>query len=127
MRHDDMREIIETYITAYNTFDLEKMYTLLHRDIVFQNHSKGKLNLVTRGIDEFRQVAEQAIKLFSRRSQKITNCRFEDDRAEVDIDFEGVFALEIPGWPKVGEMITLQGKSVFIFKDGLIASLSDYC
>ena len=127
MHHDEMREIIETYITAYNTFDLEKMYTLLHQDIVFQNHSKGKLNLTTQGIEEFRQIAEQAKKLFPTRIQKVTNCRFEGDRAEVDIDFEGVFALEIPGWPKVGETITLQGKSIFIFKDGLIASLSDYC
>jgi len=127
MHHDEMREIIETYITAYNTFDLNKMYTLLHQSIVFQNHSKGKLNLVTKGLEEFRHVAEQAQKLFSSRVQRVTNCRFDGDRAEVDIDFEGVFALEIPGWPKAGETIKLKGKSIFTFKDGLIASLSDYC
>jgi ketosteroid isomerase-like protein len=127
MDHDEMRVIIETYITAYNTFDLDKMYTLLHQDIVFQDHSNGKMNLATQGIEEFRYVAEQAQKLFSRRSQRVTTCKFEGDRAEVDIDFEGVFALEIPGWPKAGETIKLKGKSIFTFKDGLIASLYDYC
>jgi len=86
MHHDEMREIIETYITAYNTFDLNKMYTLLHQSIVFQNHSKGKLNLVTKGLEEFRHVAEQAQKLFSSRVQRVTNCRFDGDRAEVDRD-----------------------------------------
>ena len=69
MHHDEMREIIETYIKAYNTFDLDKMYTLMHQDIVFQNHSNGKMNLATEGIEEFRYVAEQAQKLFSSRIQ----------------------------------------------------------
>ncbi len=85
------------------------------------------MNLVTHGMEEFRYVAEQAKKLFSSRVQRITACRFEGDRAEVDIDFEGVFALELHGWPKPGETIKIKGKSIFIFKNGLIVSLSDYC
>jgi len=126
MHHVEMQKIIETYITAYNTFDIEKMHTLLHPDIVFQNYSNGKLNLVTNGLDEFRHVTEEAKKLFSSRVQRVTGYKFADDRAEVDIDFEGVFALEIPGWPKAGETLQLKGKSIFQFKDGRIVSLSDY-
>ena len=60
MISEETKEIIENYVKAYNSFDFEGNFTLLHKDILFRNFSKGELNAETRGTEEFRELAEKS-------------------------------------------------------------------
>ncbi len=126
MKQQEMKDIIDKYIKAYNLFDIDGMLACMHDDVEFKNISGGNINLTTNGIKELRSVAEQAKSIFESRYQKINKYNFENDTASIEIDYEGVLSKDIPNGLKSGERIKLKGKSVFKFKDGKIVSLSDY-
>ena len=48
---DEMRSLIERYITAYNAFDVDGMLSAIHSDIDFQNISGGAITATASGID----------------------------------------------------------------------------
>lgn len=126
MIHSESKAIIEKYIEAYNTFDVEGMINLLHEDIQFRNVSNGEVNTETRGIKEFRELAENSSKLFSNRCQTITAYRVIDEKIEVQINYEGILALDLPNGLKNGDRIQLKGRSLFQIKVGKITWIEDY-
>ena len=119
------KEIIDKYITAYNSFDISGMLSCFHEEIKFENISGGIVTMSLSGIDELKEQAEAAANIFSSRCQTITDFRYVDSRAEVFLDFSGIFAADIPGGPKAGDKIELKGKSEFRFRDGKIIDLKD--
>ncbi|KAA9005020.1 nuclear transport factor 2 family protein [Paenibacillus spiritus] len=126
MSPEEIRRIIEKYVKAYNSFDVEGMIQLLHKDIVFRNFSNGELQTVTRGTEAFRELAEQSSQMFSSRRQTLTAYRASGDQAEVQIDYEGRLAIDLPNGLKAGDTLQLKGKSVFEIKEGRIALIQDY-
>ena len=126
MQHEKIKAIIDHYISTYNVFDIDGMLANMHPDIVFQNISAGQITMSTTGIAEFRAAAEQAKKTFMSRCQTVTNYEILDDTANIDIDYEGVLAIDLPDGPKAGETLRLTGRSSFEFQDGLIRRLTDY-
>ena len=125
MQQNEMKDLIDGYIKAYNAFDVDAMLLNMHDDISFRNISDGHVNLSTEGISELRKAAEQACHLFKSRRQTITDYQFSGDTATIQIDFTGEFSVDIPDGPKAGKIIELKGKSEFIFKDGVIIKLTD--
>ncbi|GIO33494.1 MULTISPECIES: nuclear transport factor 2 family protein [Paenibacillus] len=126
MNSEQTKAIIEAYLNAYNSFDVEGMLNLLHEDVVFRNFANGELNTETKGKEEFRQLAEQSTKIFSSRRQTITDYQTNDDKVKIQIDYEGTLAVDLPNGLKSGETLQLKGKSVFEFKEGKIAVIEDY-
>jgi hypothetical protein len=61
------KSLIINYVEAYNSFDVGGIVKLLHNDILFRNFSEGEINTETRGIQEFRELAEKSSKIFSSR------------------------------------------------------------
>ena len=108
MQRQEMKDIIDKYIQAYNSFDIDEMLVLMHDDVEFKNISGGNINLTASGIKELRSMAEQAKSLFESRYQKIINYDFENDAASIEIDYEGVLSTDIPNDPKSGERIKLK-------------------
>lgn len=125
MRRDSYQRIIENYIDAYNSFDIDRMLSDMHDDIKFENISNGETNLITNGLEELRNQAEQAKQLFKERRQKITDIKFNADQVEVKIDFNGVLAVDFSNELKTGNVIELKGNSIFTFKDNKIIELKD--
>jgi hypothetical protein len=121
-----MKEIIEKYISAYNSFDIEGMIAPLHEEIEFRNSSSGSVDVETSGIEKFREIAEQSKSLFSYRCQTIVGYSFEDDKAQVEIDYEGILAKDLPNGMKAGDRIHMKGRSVFAFRDEKVAVIEDY-
>ncbi|MFA4134107.1 nuclear transport factor 2 family protein [Brevibacillus sp. BD137] len=107
-------------------FDVEGMARLLHKDIVFRNYSNGELNTETKGIEAFRELAEKSAKIFSSRRQTILACLVMDDKAEVQIDYEGTLAIDLPNGLKAGDTLQLKGKSIFMIKEGKVSLIEDY-
>jgi hypothetical protein len=126
MENHDKKSLIERYIRAYNSFDVDGMVALLHPECSFQNISGGQINASAAGISQFRELAEKSKSLFSSRNQTITSYQSKAEIVTVDIDYEGVLRADLPNGLKAGEKIRLKGKSVFNFQDGLIYQLTDY-
>ncbi|WGV61517.1 nuclear transport factor 2 family protein [Brevibacillus brevis] len=126
MTNEEVKGIIENYVQAYNSFDVEGMARLLHTDIVFRNYSNGELNTETKGIEAFRELAEKSAKIFSSRRQTILACLVMDDKAEVQIDYEGTLAIDMPNGLKAGDTLQLKGKSIFMIKEGKVSLIEDY-
>ena len=119
------KNLIERFVRAYNSFDVDGMMALMHPECSFQNISGGQVTATATGIRQFRELAEESKALFSSRSQTITAYKFEPDSVTVDIDYQGVLRVDLPNGPKAGQTLKLKGKSVFRFRDGLIYELID--
>ena len=120
------KDLIESFIRAYNNFDVDGMMVLMHPECSFQNISGGQVTATATGIRQFRELAERAKALFSARSQTIIAYKLEPDSVTVDIDYEGVLRVDLPNGLKAGQTLKLKGQSVFRFRDGLIYELIDY-
>ncbi|MEM9822880.1 MAG: nuclear transport factor 2 family protein [Bacteroidota bacterium] len=122
---DQQTAIIQQYIQAYNQFDIAGMLQNLHPDIHFQNVNNGQLDLETKGIAAFKVQAEKATQYFKARQQKIAHWTFREDTVVVEIDYEGILAIDLPNGMKAGERLQLKGRSEFTFAAMKIIQLRD--
>lgn len=123
---DNIREkIIQNYIDGYNEFDLEKMVRDLEDAIVFQNIQNKEVNMTLKGLNAFKQQAEQAKSYFEKRHQKITSIKHIDDKTEIEIEYSAVLGMDFPNGLRKGQKLELKGKSIFVFKDNKICELTD--
>ena len=53
MNTEEQKAVIEGYIAAYNSFDVEAMLAFIHPEVVFKNVAKGEVTATATGIDEF--------------------------------------------------------------------------
>jgi len=119
------KNLIERFVRAYNSFDVDGMMALMHPECSFQNISGGQVTATATGSRQFRELAEESKALFSSRSQTITAYKFEPDSVTVDIDYKGVLRVDLPNGLKASQTLKLKGKSIFRFRDGLIYELFD--
>lgn len=124
----DMYEnIIRNYIDAYNAFDVDEMVANFDEEIRFENISEGNSSLVLYGLAAFRDQAEKSKTYFTERKQAITSLRnIGKDRVEVNIDYAGKLAIDLPNGMLRGDTLQLQGKSVFTFRNNKIIALTDH-
>ena len=125
MKHTGYQKMIENYIDAYNSFNIEKMMKDMHQNLQFENISNGEMSLATSGIEEFKHQAEQALHYFSERQQKINDLVFKDEQIEISIVYTAVLAIDLPTGQKAGDKLQLTGRSIFKFKDDKIIELHD--
>ncbi|MEP0265324.1 nuclear transport factor 2 family protein [Dokdonia sp.] len=118
-------EVIKSYINAYNSFDVKGMIKNLSSDIIFKNITNDTVDLVTNGVDEFKTQAEKAVSFFSQREQKIINAIQENDIITIGIDYTGTLAIDLPNGLKEGEILEMQGKSIFRFEGLQIIEIND--
>lgn len=125
MENSEKRKIIDNYIRYYNNFDVNNMVSYLHEDVEFQNISQGHVTLRLNGKKSFTNQAREAVKLFEEREIVITDVTYEDEEMIVNIDYNGILAVDVPEGPSKGDKVELKGKSIFQFKDGKISSIKD--
>ena len=125
MSDSTAKELIDRYLAAYNSFDVDGMLALLSPDIRFENYSGDELTAAATGIDEFRQLADQSKVLFSEREQRITELKLGQGTAIASIAYRGRLAADIPNGPSAGTALDLHGESEFWFGDGQIAKIVD--
>lgn len=125
MKEKSMKRIIDQYIRSYNEFDADGMIRYLHRDMVFRNIANGEVTLELNGRIAFKAQIEQAFNLFKKREMKILEQKFGDNIVENKVDFKGVLAVDVSDELKKYDLIKVQNKSVFRFKDGKVISIED--
>lgn len=106
--------LLERYLNAYNSFDIQHMMDVVHRAIEFKNISGGEVNAHASGANEFRKLAEQS-------KQTVTKFNFDGDGAFLEVEYVGLLASDLPNGMKAGEMLRLTGHSEFAFRDGKMA------
>jgi len=119
------KDLIDRYLAAYNTFDIEGMLAQLDPAIRFENYSGGTLSAETTGIDAFRQLAEQSKTLFSEREQRVTALAQKGEMLVAEIAWRGRLAADVPGGPPAGTLIEMAGRSEFTFGAGGIVRIVD--
>jgi hypothetical protein len=125
MQANEQAQVIQNYIAAYNAFDVEGMLKLLSPEVRFENWSGAQLTIKASGIEEFRQLAEQAKTMFSEREQSITAFKQSADSVTVSIAYRGQLAVDIPDGPRAGTVLDLNGESEFAFDGRLISKIVD--
>lgn len=126
MTNSEKEQLINRYVVAYNSFDIDGMVKLLSSDIRFENYSGGQLTDTTNGKDEFRELADKSKSLFSEREQRITKLSINEDSAIAEIAYRGTLAVDIPDGPSAGTVLDLQGQSEFSFTAGKISKIVDH-
>lgn len=118
-------EIIKKFIEAYNSLDVEKMLSYLHPEIEFKNISNDEENAYTKGVDQFRELANKSLEIFREREQNIISYKELKDTVNVKINYYAILAVDLPSGLKSGDILSMKGKSKYVFKDDLIISLID--
>jgi len=118
--------MIESYIEAFNAFNVEAMLQFVHPDIVFKNVAGGEINATVIGIDEFRKISERVTSFYSARCEQITGLASVGTTTTVDISYEAVLAADSPNGRKAGDIDKGTGRSVYEFLDGKIYRITDY-
>jgi hypothetical protein len=122
---EQREQIINSYLAAYNNFDVAAMIQDFDPAICFRNFSNGEINMTLNGVDQFIQQAEKAKLLFSQRQQVVKSFNHKDDQTEIEVEFYGVLAADIPNGPKKGDELNLSGRSIFRFDQLTITELTD--
>jgi ketosteroid isomerase-like protein len=118
--------LVNKYIEAYNGFDVPGMLACLHPDVQFEHSTNGDVMVRLEGKDAFESQAIRAAAWFTERTQHVTTFRWQDERAETDIDYFAITATDLPNGVKAGTTLQFSGRSIFSFRDGLIAFIQDF-
>jgi hypothetical protein len=119
------KELIDLYISGYNSFNMKKMLLPLHSKIVFENYKNGELNMKLEGIKSFKKQAERGFQMFSKRRQEILSIEHKEGMSEAVINYSATLKVSF-GERKAGEVMNTTGKSVYYFKDDRIHKIEDY-
>ncbi len=120
-----MRRQVETYVTAYNELDVEGMMSVIHPEIVFENVRSGHVTHAARGSADFRKMVAQTAELFSEREQRVTTWDDGINTLDVEVDYKGRLASDLPNGMRKGQTVEIRGRSEFVFEDGLVIGLRD--
>ena len=121
----EREKIISNYIDGYNKFDIEKMVADFDKDVLFENIANGETNMSLGGLMLFKKQAEQAKGFFSTRTQTIKSYKHQNDQTEIEIDYYAILATDLPNGLKKGDVLKLQGKSIFKFSGDRIIKVTD--
>ena len=119
-------KLVNSYIEAYNGFDVPGMLACLHPDVQFEHSTNGDVTVRLDDKAAFETQAIRAAAWFTERTQRINGFRWLGEQAEADIDYFAITATDLPNGIKAGTTLQFSGRSVFSFRDELIAFIQDF-
>lgn len=125
MEKEKMKRIIDEYVKAYNSFDIDRMLKDIHEDVEFRNIIRCDISPDLKGKNDLKIQLLQAKNMFKERELKITDQKFGDNWVENKVKFTSILAADVPKGPKEGEKMELEGKSIFHFENGKIVLIED--
>jgi ketosteroid isomerase-like protein len=118
--------LVDKYIEAYNGFDVPGMLACLHPDVQFEHSTNGDVTVRLDGKAAFEAQATRAAAWFRERTQHVTTFRWQDEQADAAIDYFAITSTDLPNGIKAGTTLQFSGRSVFSFRDELIAFIQDF-
>jgi hypothetical protein len=120
------KNIVESFISFYNSFQIDDMADLFTDDCLFQNISNAAGSFECRGKEEFLKLATKSALLFTERKQTITNWVIAPHKIAVELVYAATLAHDLPNGLKKGERLELKGVSIYEFESGKIKRLVDF-
>lgn len=120
------QSVVESYISFYNSFQIDEMGDLFTEDCLFQNISNASGSIECRGKEELLKLATQSALLFKERKQTVTNWVIGKNKIAVEIDYEAIVAHDLPNGLNKGAQLQLKGVSIYEFENGKINRLVDF-
>ncbi len=118
-------ELVNKFINAYNSYDVDAMLSLIHPEISFRNVFRGRVDVQAVGREEFKKFALRSARLFAERRQEIISLLVIQDRVIAEIKYHAIVAHNSSEGFKKGTSIDIDGKSEYSFRDGLISTILD--
>jgi hypothetical protein len=118
--------LVDKYVEAYNSFDVPGMLAGLHPEVQFEHSTNGDVTVRLEGKAAFEAQAIRAAAWFTERKQHVTAFRWQDEQAEVNVDYFAITATDLPNGIKAGATLQFSGRSSFSFRDELIAFIQDF-
>lgn len=118
-------EIVEHFLSAYNSFNIPALLEDLDDEIEFINREEGSVTHDLHGKEEFEELAVQTKDMFLERKQTILNMKAIDGGLKAKIKYHGILAHPASREKEKGTVIDVVGTSYFYFKEGKIVKLVD--
>jgi hypothetical protein len=120
------KETLYKCVETFNKCTLEWVDTFYSKDLVWKElpttiFPKGR----TGGFKEFREAAEQRLRLFQKNSLTVVKCVAENDYVVFEQDFKGTFATSAGNY-KAGDESRLKIVTFFKLKNNLIIEHADF-
>ncbi|MBN8828766.1 MAG: nuclear transport factor 2 family protein [Sphingobacteriia bacterium] len=124
-------DIINQYINAYNSFNIDGMLILFAENCIFETVTNSDKPVKVTGKNNLKELATTSAKYFEVREQIIRNYIISENKACIEVEFRGKLAseysLKIQGSNKNGGKVQLLGVSIFEFNSkNEIVILRDY-
>ena len=117
---------IARYLDAYNARDVDAMLACVTDDVLFENVSNTGGTVMLRGRGSFADAARRTAEVFAERRQTVRTCVASGTRVAIEVDYEGVIAMDLPNGLGEGDHVELRAVSFFDLRDGLIARITDF-
>lgn len=120
------KAVVEKYIDAYNTFDIEGMLSCFLETALFENMSNSGGSISVQGIAAIKDLANKSKECFTSRKQGITRLHEGNDHIVIEVSYKAVLNIDLSDTLKKGDALELKGVSIFEFKNGKISRLADF-
>lgn len=117
MNIEEKRSVIDRYVHAFNSFDVDTMVSVLHPEISYTCISNGTTVFSAAGIEEFRTLGELWQKLFSSRKLTVIELYEKANLTILEISCSAVWAIESPDGMKAGETLVQEGVAEISFRE----------
>jgi len=127
MDKEEIRNIVLKYIDAYNVCDIEKISSLLDKDITFKNIANNTTIATAEGISSFTDMISKSTSIFSERNMELITISVENNEVFFETFFTGILNKDLNENILSGDELRIDGHSEFKFNDkNLIYSITDY-
>lgn len=116
--------IIQNYLDAYNSKDVDALMDCVADTVVFENVSNSGQSIKIEGRDAFAQLAHQAAAMFVSRNQSVRMAVVDGNNAALEVDWTGTPAVDL-GTMKAGVEVAMRGASFITISDGKLARIVD--
>jgi hypothetical protein len=107
-------DVVQSYISAYNTHDVDKMQTLVTDDVRWMSINNDKVTLESSGKKELAESMQSYFEGLPSTRARLTGVRSLGDFVTV---------IEESGWESKGKMSSQCAVSVYELKEGLILNV----
>jgi steroid delta-isomerase-like uncharacterized protein len=116
--------IIQNYLDAYNSKDVDALVDCVADAVVFENVSNRGQSMKIEGRDAFARLANQAAAMFVSRNQSVRMAVVDGNNVALEVDWTGTPAVDL-GPMKAGVEVAMRGASFITISDGKLARIVD--
>lgn len=126
MSNNQLRNIIENYIDAFNNYDIDKLVNQFTETGVYEVASNLTEPVICHGKEKIRELTTNTRAIFTSRTQQVTNWIINENKAAIEFNYVAIVTNDLPNGLKAGQKLALRGISIYEFENGKIKRLMDF-